>query len=122
MKLQKLLFIDRNLLEKFGYCIEWLDYQILDEDYFFSQVTEQEYSGDENFEHFRYGAFLHWIENRNVASDQEIFNFIEIALKDPDITMAGGAVIRLLEPEWITDCQFEKISFEIRKFGEWTAP
>lgn len=112
--------IDHSLLKKFGYSTKWVEYQFLEEKYFSTQVEDQENSGHEGYEHYRYGAFINWLKNRDSASDQEIEQFLDLSLSDTDIVMGGSAAIELLKCHWITDSQFEKVCSESRKFGEWT--
>ncbi|WP_432453759.1 hypothetical protein ACRRS0_22550 [Agarivorans sp. QJM3NY_29] len=92
---------------------------MLEEQYFSSQVKDQESSGHEGYEHYRYGAFIHWLRTRDSATDQEIAQFLELTLNDTDVVMGGSAAIELLKCQWITDAQFEKVCTESRKFGKW---
>lgn len=110
----------KEQLLKFGFTQKWMDFGFLTEESLHSQAEQQLASGDSNHEHLRYTAFKSWIRGRISASDGDISNFADLALSDPDRTMAGSALADLIDTPWITDDQFGFLAHKLAVFGAWT--
>lgn len=108
-------------LSTLNYTQKWLDYGLLTEEKLQSQLAELAKGEDSNTEHYRYGQFLNWLNAKDKLTDLEIEHFIELAKDDPDVTMAGPAMIKLFEHHQLADSQFEYIKSRLPEFGDWTA-
>ncbi len=107
-------------LSKIGYTNLWLDYGVLTIEYLIEQVQTFDNGDDQNTEHYRMNAFRHYLSSKNNLLDIEFDNYLELALKDNDVLMAGTATADLFNKVDSTDLQFEKLSKSIRHFGDWT--
>lgn len=107
-------------MEVLGYTEKWIEYGFLTEEILQNQLAEFEKGEDQNTEHYRYGAFLYWFDQRNAFSDTEVEHYIELALNDPHELMAGSAIKELFTSSKITDTQYDLIKRELPKFGKWT--
>ena len=106
-------------LEKLGYTQRWVEYEILDEKNFTSQLADYQNGRDENTEHYRYATLRNWIENKINFSNNEIYNFLEIITAEPDTSMAGSAVKLLYISSKISEEQSRIIEVKFKLFGEW---
>ncbi|UZR97973.1 hypothetical protein [Chondrinema litorale] len=106
-------------LEELGYTQKWIEYKILDEKNFTSQLADYQNGRDENTEHYRYATLRNWIENKINFSNYEINNFLEIITAEPDISMAGSAVKLLYLSSKISEEQSRIIEKKFKLFGEW---
>ena len=108
-----------DYLEKFGYTELWLSSGILDIEMFEKQIEDHIKTGHDCFEHYRYGTFSSWVTGRESATNQEVLNFLKLALEDSDSLMGGSAITHnLLKAKWLTDQQFELISNEINGISD----
>lgn len=107
-------------LNDLGYTDKWVSYGFLNKDILDNQLIEFRKGEDQNTEHYRYGTFLNWLSRKDSFTDQEVQNFIELALEDDDELMAGSAVKELFTSFQINDIQFDIIKSQLPKFGEWT--
>ncbi len=105
---------------KLGYTEKWFDYEFLNEEIMTNQISEFENGGDQNMEHYRYTSFVNWLEKKDVLSNQDVKNYIELAQEDTDARMAGSAIKNLFVSTKISDEQFELIKIKLPQFGEWT--
>ena len=106
-------------LKTFEYSQDWLDYGVLSESHLLAQVADYQKSGHSCFEHYRYGAFNKWIRETPKATNQDIQNYIKLALTDPDQIMGHSAIVDLLKVDWLSDNQFEMVSETLRSLGDW---
>ena len=107
-------------LQDLGYSEKWVKYGLLDEYSLRLQCSEFLINEDQNTEHYRYRTFLNWLRSKSELEDYEIANYIELALEDPDVSMAGSAMKELFTAPQITDKQYEVIRLQLPKFGQWT--
>lgn len=107
-------------LEDLGYNQKWVEYGLLTEETLTNQLSKFQKDGDQNSEHYRYGAFKSWLDHKTEFTSLEINQFIELALGDADQIMAGSAVKALFTHRNISDNQFNLIKTELPKFGDWT--
>jgi len=63
---------------------------------------------------------LNWLWSKENLTNQEIENFIELALEDQHELMAGSAVKELFTFPQITANQFDLVKQQLPKFGDWT--
>ena len=103
-----------------GYSPDWFKYGIMDEKKLEMQLKEFENSDDENTEHYRYAAFLNWLQNKDSLSLQEIKNYIELAINDEIETMGGSAIKELFKSSILNEEQYEYVKGRLHEFGEWT--
>ena len=89
--------MDSNRLSTLGYTKEWIDGGFLDEDLLTRQLAEY-VSESGGTEHFRYRAFLDWINARSDYTDSEVAGLITLVALDEDRFMASDAGIRLSQP------------------------
>ncbi|OJJ15401.1 hypothetical protein BKI52_38965 [marine bacterium AO1-C] len=106
-------------LNDLGYSDKWIEYGFLNDKMLKLQLDEFHLGNDPNPEHYRYKSFLNWLDKREKLLDQEVINFIELALEDSDQTMAGSALKELLTSAKITEKQFQLIKPEFARLGEW---
>ena len=109
--------MERDLL-KFGYTKKWLDYGMLTEEFFNEQKADQIQTGHMGWEHYRYGAFTHWLQSNSLATTIEISNFIELAEEDKDKNMGNSAILMLLETTWLTNEQFNIVKSHAHNIGD----
>jgi len=107
-------------LTKLGYTEKWIEYGLLDDSILQMQIIEFEKGHDTNTEHYRYGLFIDWLRKKERFTNNEIDNYIELAIDDPNKLMAGSAVKELFKSSKLNSSQFEKIKSILPKFGEWT--
>ncbi len=107
-------------LEDLGYTKKWVDYGFLTEEILDYQLSEFQKGEDQNCEHYRYGTFKNWINQKSGFTNLEIKQFIELALEDSDLIMAGSAVKDLFTNPKISNHQYDLIKKELSKFGDWT--
>ena len=109
--------MEKDLL-KFGYTQKWLDYGILTKEFFKEQIADQNQSGHTGWEHYRFGAFTHWLQSNASAKTIEVANFIELAEADNDCSMANSAILALLEINWLSNEQFELVKKYAKNIGD----
>lgn len=107
-----------SLLQKLsllGYSIEWIEQGLLTEELLNKQIEElkkdeeEKNIVDDSTEHYRNAAFYHFIENRNIITDAEIEALIIVANTESE-DLYKGAISSLLEKNYLTDKQFEKLA------------
>lgn len=106
-------------MEKLGYSQKWLEYGILDKEMFLKQLEDFKDTGHSGFEHYRYGAFIHWLKSRKSATNKEITNYIDLALSDEDQAMGESAIVELLGVSWLESEHFELVKIHAAKLGDW---
>jgi hypothetical protein len=107
-------------LKDLGYTDKWIRYGLLNKEILNDQFLEFQKGEDQNTEHYRYGTFLNWLRGKENLTNQEIENFIELALEDEDELMAGSAVKELFTSPQITANQFDLVKQRLPKIGAWT--
>lgn len=105
---------------KLGYTEKWFDYNFLNEETLLSQITEFEKGDEQSTEHYRYASFQNWLEAKESLTNEEIENYIELALNDEDERMGGSAIKALFVSSKISDKQFDLLKVKLPQFGEWT--
>lgn len=107
-------------LSKLQYHPKWIDFSFISEEEVFHQNQLFDQGEDKNTEHFRYGTFLKWMADRDVFTRQEIEQFVELAMLDPNQTMAGSAVSTLFTSSRLSHEQLTWLKLQLPKFGDWT--
>ncbi len=103
-----------------GYTEKWMNYGLLDEATLARQLKEFEKGENTGTEHYRYAKFLNWLRRKQHLTNEEIRNYIELALTDEEETMGGSAVKVLFEQANLTDEQYEYVKHRLPEFGVWT--
>lgn len=107
-------------LRSLGYTRKWIESGILTEEVLESQVKDVSGDGGVSNEHFRFSVLCNWLNEQIRASDSEIQYFLEVAVEDPDESMAGSSVEKLLHCSWLTDSQYLRVSNQLKGYGTWT--
>ena len=107
-------------LSKVDYQASWIKYGILTEKELDNQLQELSLGEDTNKEHYRYRTLSSYFKSKEVLSDVEIKQVVNLLRQDPDISMASSALITILKRPLLTDEQFELISETLKTFGNWT--
>jgi hypothetical protein len=107
-------------LSKFGYTKKWFDNGLLTQEELNKQLEILKIADDTNTEHYRYKTLSDFVDSKNNISDSQLFNFLEIAINDIDTSMSSSAIVKLLEKDYLTDRQFERVSTSLTVFGDWT--
>lgn len=107
-------------LNALGYTDKWIKYGLLNKTILKTQFEKFQKGDDKNTEHYRYEAFLSWLREKESLTDQEIKNYLELALEDSDKSMAGSAAKELFTSPKIIGSQFDFIKKQLPKFGSWT--
>ncbi|MEL6537672.1 MAG: hypothetical protein AAFQ98_19785, partial [Bacteroidota bacterium] len=104
-------------LEELGYTEKWMEYGLLTEEALAQQYADLQNGVDHNTEHYRYGTFMSWLNQKTEFTDAEIEEFIELAMNDSDQLMAGSAVKVLFTHPGITKYQFSSPGSKLGKSG-----
>ena len=106
-------------LKKLGYTHSWVDCGLLT----MEQLAEQEgifvEGEDQNTEHYRYAACVHYLKTKKELSDLEFERYFMILKEDPNTYMAGSAILEVFKWIQLTDNQFELFSKRAIDFGDW---
>lgn len=105
---------------KLGYTKKWIDYNFLTEEILSKQNAEFEKEEGKPAEHYRYTSFVNWLEGKEVLTNEEVNNYIELCTHDKDDRMSGSAIKDIFVSKKISDEQFEIIKLKLPQFGEWT--
>ena len=107
-----------DALEMLGYDLMWLTSGFLDTEFLEHQITEFREGDDPNPEHYRYAAFLLWINAKESYEDAEISQFLSLLEIDSDRQMSLSAGLVLLQRKGVTDAQFQELSDTIERISE----
>jgi hypothetical protein len=106
-------------LKKLGYTESWTTCGLLT----MEQLAEQERifaeGEDQNTEHYRYAACVHYLKTKKELSDLEFERYFMILKEDPNTYMAGSAILEVFKWIRLTDNQFELFSKRAIDFGDW---
>jgi len=105
-------------LIELGYSDKWLKYGFLKEEQLTKQISA--YKEDEDPGHFRFDSLCEWLHEKDVLSNREIGQFLEIAREDEDQLVAGSALRELFTSPLLDNDQFEMIKARLPEFGAWT--
>ena len=105
-------------LSLLDYTAEWLQIGILTEVALNDQLLELATGEDTNKEHYRYRTFTTFL-TATTFSDAQITKIVTLFQFDPDQTMAGSALVKLMEKRSLTDKQFGFVSEALSVFGNW---
>lgn len=105
---------------KLGYTEKWLEYRFITEAILANQIAVSQKSSGIPAEEFRQASFDNWLEGKKNLRDEEINQYIELALADKNPNLAGAAIKNLYLSPKITDKQFELIKSRLPEFGDWT--
>ena len=107
-------------LSRLGYTKQWVDSGLLTQDRLYNQLELLKTGDDTNAEHYRYKTLTDFVDSKDTISDIDLSNFLDVAKDDTDSAMSSSAIVRLLEKDYLTDKQFEKVSASLSAFGDWT--
>ncbi|ABW27008.1 hypothetical protein [Acaryochloris marina] len=97
-------------LKLLGYDRRWLVYGFLSLEELACQHETFESSDDQNAEHYRYASFLRILDRHLFLANEELAQYIELAVLDPDQAMAGAALANLLTGHRLSQDQVEHIA------------
>jgi len=101
------------------YSDAWFDYGFIDEDNLMEQIEELEQGKDPNTEHYRYKAFLNFIDKHNSFEDEEIENYIKLVEADVDGLMSRNALSKLYTSSKLNLMQLDKVGRKLKSYGPW---
>jgi hypothetical protein len=104
----------------FGYTTKWIEYDFIDQSILDTQIAEFNNGKEKPLEEFRSNLFDKWLSSHKTFTNQQIEQFLELALEDVARVMAGNAVRKLFTSDSITDEQFSFIAERLPEFGDWT--
>lgn len=99
-----------QLLRLLGYDRRWLAYGLLTLEELARQHELFESSDDQNTEHYRYASFRGILDRRLSLANEELAQYIELALLDPDRAMAEAALANLLSWPGLSQDQVEHVA------------
>ena len=105
---------------KLGYTKKWIEFNFLTEKTLSKQIVEFEKEEFKNAVPFRYASFKKWLESKQEITNEDVGNYIELAIEDIDDRMSGSAIKDLFVSSKISEEQFEIIKLKLPLFGEWT--
>lgn len=100
----------QDLLRRLGYTQKWIDYGFLDRKALEEQILEFESGHDPNTEHYRFRRFLSVLQSRASLTSQEIDQYVELALEDPDQTMGRSALVELIRWPGLREPEQERLA------------
>ena len=100
----------------FEYTKKWLEYEILTKDYLEKQIEEFEKGEDDNLEHYRYKAFINWMNRQDVITQENFNNIIEIIEKDSDFSISKAMLFDLKHSDKLNIEQEEKVQTTLMKY------
>jgi hypothetical protein len=100
----------KKILEKLHCSLLWLDYDLLDSEFWLKQYSKYQTSDDKHTEHYRFAAFQAVLNNRESLDQTTIVRYIELAIADSDQLMTGTALALLIEWTGLTDTQLQQLS------------
>ena len=107
-------------LAKLGYTKKWIEYDFLDEKQISTQIALFEKVKDQNAGDYRSQSFRNWLKEKESFTNQDVYNYINLALADKDEAIAGSAITMLFVSSKLTDEQFGIIKGKLPEFGKWT--
>jgi|GEM_PF-2145471 hypothetical protein len=79
-----------------GYGPEWRERGFVDEAFLRAQGEQFRSGVDPNAEHYRYGAFLRFLDRTEPMDREQIDRYCALAARDPNPAMSGSALVALL--------------------------
>ena len=118
-----MMFSDNSaMLSTLGYTRLWYDNGLLTHNLLVAQLNAFATDDNKHTEHYRYGAFKHYLTSRTHLTDEELAGYLQVALAEQDSIMGGSAVKDLFTEINLTDQQFAEVCKKLDEFlGEWTA-
>lgn len=107
-------------LAKLGYSKNWVKFKFITKESVEDQTNEFKLSEDPTAELLRFDSFMNWIESRNAYTQDEIDQFLILALEDEDPLMAGAAVRELFSSTDLSHELFNYMITRLPEFGDWT--
>jgi hypothetical protein len=88
----------------------WLDFGFIDADFLLESIQRYETSDDQHSEHYRYGAFRHYLKTHPTLTDQNLESYIMLVDIDPDPIMATSALRDLVQRGTLTHEQVTRLT------------
>lgn len=92
-----------SLLAELCYAPQWREYGFLSDDFLHEQVAEYRRGEDTHTEHYRWRAFLAFLDAHDSLTDTQLRQYVELALLDDVLT--ANAIIQLTAWGNLTDEQ-----------------
>lgn len=101
----------KKALKRLGYTTDWLDLEIISEEYLCEQLTEINQSDDNSAEHYRHLAFNVFIDKQTHLSDAQLEKILQLTDNGPDRTdLHISRIITLIYSGLLNNAQFDKLS------------
>lgn len=97
-------------MKTLNYANQWLDFGWLDEAFLADQQAQFDEGTDPYTEHYRYAAFRRVLHTNTALNDDAIGSYVDLAQRDPDVTMGESAFIQLLWWRGLSMQQFERLA------------
>lgn len=99
----------QEALESLGYHPTWIEYGLIDPATLKAQLDRFISDGRRSPEHYRYASFKDFLGKRSHLDPDTLDHYIDLAERDPDISMGTAALIELLEWPRLTDQQLSAL-------------
>ncbi|MDR3324270.1 MAG: hypothetical protein LBS89_08730 [Zoogloeaceae bacterium] len=108
-------------LAPLGYTRRWAERGLLPPpDFLEEQLRLFAQGDDKSTEHYRYGAYLHYLRTHKTLTDAELDNYLDVARHDQDMMMASSAMVDLFGQK-LSDAQFEKLCLTLKALKDFDA-
>lgn len=114
------ILVQSAKLKKLGYTRSWLHCGLLSQEMLSEQEQLFDKGEDQNTEHYRFAACVHYLKSKKELSDLELERYFMILKKDPDTYMAGSALMEVFKRIKLNDEQFDRFSVKFLSLGDWT--
>lgn len=95
-------------MQMLGYTQSWLDPGVVDDAYLRKQCEKFQTSDDQNPEHYRWAAFLRFLDRRGSVSQEEIDGILSLTDEGPDgVDLRSHRIIESLASGILTDRQLD---------------
>lgn len=101
-----------------GYSALWLEAGLITSAFLDRQIETFNDGLDDHSEHYRYAAFLQWMDSKEYFTQDDISAFTVLIQEDGDSSMAESVAFRLLNHPHLTDEQFERLSSFIAEYAD----
>ena len=98
---------DAEVRERLGFTRRWYDLGLVDDAWVAWAVREFRESDDQGDEHYRYGAFVHFLRRHAALSPQQCRDLFELGADDPDWNMGASIMLDVLRRRECPDELYE---------------
>jgi hypothetical protein len=98
---------DAEIRDELKFTRRWFDLGIVDDAWVDLAVREYRNSDDQGDEHYRYGAFVHFVRRHPALTPQQCRELFDLGAEDPDWTMGTSIMLDVLRRRECPDELFE---------------